>query len=91
LNPSDFEILIGLVDRMIEVSEPMQGEYYRGYREGLRLHRLGGRTIENFRRHKSYRKSGDPYLDSYIRGFTDGCRGVMPESLSDRLHASPAS
>ncbi len=91
MEPDDFESLIGRIDRLIDASEPLRGEYLRGYREGIRLHRMAGRTLDNFRRYKSFGESGDPYLDNYIRGFTDGCKGVMPEALSGLLPAFRAS
>jgi len=91
LEPIDFEILPRLIDLLIDTAEPTRGEYYRGYREGSRIRRLAGRSIENFRRYKSNKDSGGRYLADYIRGFNDGCKGVMPESLSDLLHTLRAS
>ncbi len=82
MNPEEFKIVLHSIDQMIQISEPRQAEYYRGYRLGVQFHQLG--TLEespheHFRMNESYAASGDHYVDSYARGYRDGCRGVTPE------------
>lgn len=88
MNQTDFNDLVRAVDQMIQISEPRQAEYYRGYRLGIQFRQLG--TLEesiheHFRMNDSYAVSGDHYVDSYARGYRDGCKGVKPPpSLTDR-------
>jgi hypothetical protein len=66
---------------MIQISEPRQAEYYRGYSLGIQFRQLG--TLDesihdHYRLNESYAASGDHYVDSYARGYRDGCKGVKP-------------
>ena len=88
---NEFEIIIRLVDRLIEMSEPRLAEYYRGYGDGIRLRRLWGQSLETFYRYEAYKDIGDPYLDNYVRGFNHGCTGVIPGSVSTLLQELRAS
>ncbi|MBP2668891.1 MAG: hypothetical protein H6Q80_1093 [Deltaproteobacteria bacterium] len=82
MNPAEFSALLHAIDQMIQISGPRQAEYYRGYRLGIQFCRLG--TLEesiheHYRLNESYAASGDHYVDSYARGYRDGCKGVTPE------------
>jgi hypothetical protein len=82
LNPADFRILLHSIDQMIQISEPRRAEYYRGYRLGIQFRQLGtlDESIhEHIRLNESYASSGDEYVDSYSRGYRDGCKGVKPD------------
>ena len=81
MEQQEFEVLLNLIDQMISTSEPIGAEYYRGYRKGILLYQLG--TIEesvkeHFRLHESHADNGDNYLNSYARGYRDGCKGLKP-------------
>jgi hypothetical protein len=81
MDKQEFAALLHAVDQMIRISEPRQAEYYRGYRLGIQFHQLG--TLEesiheHFRLNDSYATSGDHYVDSFARGYRDGCRGLKP-------------
>ena len=88
MNQEDFIVLLSAVDQMVQISEPRQAEYYRGYRLGILYRQLG--TLdesmhEHFRMNESYAASGDQYVGTYALGYRDGCKGVRPEySFSDR-------
>lgn len=78
MDQEEYAVLLGLIDKMIETSEPRRAEYFRGYRLGVQFRQLG--TLEesiqeHFRMNESYAASGDHYVDSYAQGYRDGCRG----------------
>lgn len=78
----EFDTLLRLIDRMIELSEPRTAEYYRGYHRGIRYYFLGvlEEPVEDpSRLRESYADSGDHYLDAYARGYLDGCKGMTPD------------
>lgn len=83
MEQNEFDSLLRQVDHLIDTTKSMQREYYRGYREGIKLNRIGGRTIVNFCLNKYYKATGDPYLDAYSLGFMNGCRGVNLEERID--------
>jgi hypothetical protein len=78
--------LLSMVARFIDTSEPLQAEYFRGYHRGLRLHVLGVSDEKTEEHHtlieSSIGGSGNPYIDSYARGYQDGFEGMTPESIS---------
>lgn len=85
MNHTDFNNLLRAVEQIIQISEPRQVEYYRGYRLGIQIRQLG--TLEesiheHFRMNHSYVASGDCYVDSYSRGYRAGCKGMKPEGHS---------
>ena len=81
MTPDDFRTLIHTIDRMIRISGPGRAEYYQGFRLGIQFRQLG--TLEepireHFRLNDSYAVAGDLSVDSYARGYRDGCRGLKP-------------
>jgi hypothetical protein len=91
MEPNEYDALLGQIDHLIDRTDSRQREYYRGYREGIKLYRIGGRTIVNFCLNKYYKATGDPYLDAYSRGFMNGCRGVRLEDCIEPQPLSKAS
>jgi hypothetical protein len=82
MKPEDFRILLHTIDQMIQISEPSRAEYYRGYRLGIQFLQLGileESIHEHYRLNESYAATGDDYIDSYARGYRDGCKGLKPE------------
>jgi hypothetical protein len=78
--------LLSMIDRMIDTSEPQRAEYLRGYQRGVRVSVLGV-SDERIEEHSllidySGGGSGDPYIDSYARGYREGFEGKTPESPS---------
>jgi len=91
LNQYEFGVILLLIDQLIDTSEPKQAEYYRGYRAGIRINKLGGHASGHFRFYQSFKRSGHQQLGAYSRGFMDGCNGVKLEELSDFLAKLSAS
>jgi len=83
LEKKEYDALFGLIDQMIETSEPRRAEYFRGYRWGLRFYVHGALEI-SAQEHSQLcdtrdKPSGDHYLDAFAHGYRDGCRGLKPE------------
>lgn len=81
MSQADFDALLNAIDRMIQISEPRAAEYYRGYRRGLQLSQSGMQDKplqEPYPFQESCVNSGDHYVDSYARGYRDGCKGLTP-------------
>ena len=78
--------LLSMIDRLIDTSGPQRSEYLRGYQRGMRVRVLGvsDERIEEHRLVMEYSDidSGDPYIDSFARGYRHGFEGKEPESLS---------
>ena len=85
----NYDSVLNLIDKMIETSVPRRAEYFRGYRRGIHFH-VHGSLEETAQEHDrlyngsdvdngSDLDSGDAYLDSYARGYRDGCRGLKLE------------
>ena len=73
-----------MIDQKIITSEPLWAEYLRGYHRGIQDHFLGvsdKKTDEHsLLIDRSGCSSGDPYIDSYSRGYRHGFEGKTPES-----------
>jgi hypothetical protein len=88
MDKKEWSQLLRLIEQLINISEPQRAEYLRGYHRGIRVHVLGvsdERTEEqqhNMLMDRSGGSSGDPYIDSYARGYRHGFEGKKPESLS---------
>ncbi|MBE0606994.1 MAG: hypothetical protein IH610_11980 [Deltaproteobacteria bacterium] len=86
MDEKDCTGLLGMIDRLIDISEPERAEYLRGYQRGLRVSVLGvsDEIIEEHRMLMDHSGggSGDPYIDSYARGYLHGFEGNTPESRS---------
>jgi hypothetical protein len=92
LESKEIEIIVCLLDQLIDSSVPRKAEYYRGYREGIRLIGIvGEEPLKGFICSKGMDSSGDPYLENYIRGFNDGCTFHLPDSLENLLGSVSAS
>ena len=78
--------LFRIIDQMIDASEPLRAEYFRGYHRGIEVQVLGvpdERTDEHsLLIDYSISGSGDAYIDSYARGYHDGFKGLKPEGPS---------
>jgi len=78
--------LLSMIDRMTDTSEPLRAEYLRGYHRGIQVHFLGvsDESIEEHRMLMDHSGggSGDPYIDSYTRGYRHGFEGISPENPS---------
>ena len=82
MDRKEYDALLDLTLQMIGTSLPTRAEYFRGYRRGLHFHVLG-MLEETGQEHDrlcngSDGDSGDAYLDSYARGYRDGCKGLKP-------------
>ena len=86
LDKKRFANLLKKIDRKIDKSEPLRAEYLRGYHRGLQVHFLGvsdERTEEHCMLiNHSGGGSGDPFIDSYARGYRHGFEGISPEGPS---------
>jgi hypothetical protein len=79
--------LFSMIDRLIDISEPERAEYLRGYQRGIRASVQGVLSDERAEEHRTLIEhsgggSGDPYIDSFARGYRDGFEGKQPESHS---------
>ena len=89
--------LLSMIDRLIDTSGPRRSEYLRGYQRGVQVSVLGvsDERIEEHRLIMEYSDidSGDPYIDSFARGYRDGFEGIAPEdpSLSSKSPESSKS
>ncbi len=86
LDKKRFSKVLSRIDRKIDKSEPLRAEYLRGYHRGIQVHFLGV-SDERTEEHSllidhSGGGSGDPYIDSYARGYRHGFEGISPESPS---------
>lgn len=86
MDMKDCKPLSSIIDRMIDTSEPLRAEYLRGYNRGIQVHFLGV-SDERIEEHSilidhSGGGSGDPFIDSYARGYRHGFEGISPESPS---------
>jgi len=88
MDKKEWSQLLRTIEQLINISEPQWAEYLRGYHRGIRVHVLGvsdERTEEqqhNILMDRSGGSSGDPYFDSYARGYRHGFEGKSPESPS---------
>ena len=77
--------LLRMVEQEIDTSA-LRAEYLRGYRRGIEVHSSGvsDETAEEHRRFIDISEagSGDPYLDTFVRGYRHGFEGISPESPS---------
>ena len=87
--------LLSMIDRLIDTSGPQRSEYLRGYQRGMRVSVLGvsDERIEEHRLVMEYSDidSGDPYIDSFARGYRDGFEGIPPENPSLSSKSSESS
>ena len=87
--------IFSIVERMIDTSEPLRAEYFRGYHRGIEA-QVSGVSGEKIEEHFLLLEyfidgSGDSYIDSYARGYHDGFEGMTPEgpSISSTSSGSP--
>ena len=78
--------LLSMIDRLIDNSVPERAEYLRGYKRGMGVSVLEV-SDEKIEEHQilmdhSGGGSGDPYIDSYARGYRHGFEGTEPERPS---------
>jgi len=75
-----------IIERMIDSSDPLRAEYFRGYHRGIEAQVFGvsDEWIEDHRMLLDYSigGSGDSYIDTYARGYSHGFVGMTPESPS---------
>jgi hypothetical protein len=78
--------LFSIIDQVVDTSEPLRAEYFRGYHRGIEALVFGDsdeRTDDhNLLIDYAVLCSGDPYIDSYARGYRHGFEGMHPESPS---------
>jgi hypothetical protein len=91
MEQNEFDTLLRKIDRLVDTTKSRQREYYRGYREGIKLYHMARRTIVHFCLDKYYKATGDPYLDAYSHGFIDGCKGMNMEERFKLLQTFKAS
>jgi len=86
LEKKECPALLNIIDRMVETSKPQRAEYFRGYHRGIQVHVRGVSDERTDDHHMlidySVLGSGDPYIDSYTRGYRDGFEGMTPEGPS---------
>ena len=86
MDKNECKPLFSIIDQVIDTSEPLRAEYFRGYRRGIDAQVLGvsdDRTDDHYLLiDYTVLSSGDPYIDSYARGYRDGFEGMEPESPS---------
>ena len=73
-----------ILDSLIDSSDPLRAEYFRGYQRGI-VAQVFGVSDEWTEEHRmlidySIVGSGDTYIDSYAQGYHDGYEGKTPES-----------
>lgn len=95
LNKRVCSAMLSFIDRKIDASEPLRAEYLRGYHRGIQAHFLGV-SDEKAEEHSllivhSGGGSGDPYIDSYARGYRHGFEGISPEGPSSSTSSSSSS
>ena len=78
--------LFSIIDWIIDTSDLLRAEYFRGYRRGIEALVFGisdDRTDVHYMLigHTVY-CSNDPFIDSYARGYRDGFEEMAPESRS---------
>ena len=85
MTSTEFENLLHRADEKIESCDPEIGEYWRGYRSGIRFH-IQNALPESLPDHYTLmfaatRRNGGNYVyvDAYACGFRDGCKGLKPE------------
>jgi len=86
LDKNDCKPLFSIIDQMTDTSDRLRAEYFLGYQRGLEVLFLGV-SDERIEEHfllidHSGGSSGDPYIDSYARGYRDGFEGMKPECPS---------
>ena len=86
MDKKECAMLLTLIERQIFISEPQRAEYLRGYHRGIVFHVLGV-SDERIEEHRLIMEcsdidSGDPYIDSFARGYRHGFEGKKPESPS---------
>jgi hypothetical protein len=78
--------IFSIIERMIDSSDPLRAEYFRGYHRGIEAQVFGvsDEWIEDHRMLLDYSigGSGDSYIDTYARGYSHGFEGMTPESPS---------
>jgi hypothetical protein len=78
--------IFSIVDQLIDASDPLRAEYFRGYHRGIEVQVFGvsDEWIEDHHMLIEYYigGSGDSYIDTYAQGYHDGFVGVTPESPS---------
>lgn len=69
-----------IIDQMIDPSDPLRAEYLLGYHRGIDAQVLGvsDESDEHCMLMDHPGGSGDPYIDSYARGYRDGFEGFPP-------------
>lgn len=86
LDKKECAALLTIIDRIVETSKPQRAEYFRGYHQGIQVHARGVSEERADDHHMlidySVLGSGDPYIDSYTRGYRDGFEGMAPEGPS---------
>jgi hypothetical protein len=81
-----YKPIFSIIDQLIDSSDPLRAEYFRGYSRGIDAQVFGvsDELIEEHRMLIDYSigGSGDSYIDPYARGYHDGFEGLTPESPS---------
>lgn len=69
-----------IIEPMIDTSDPLRAEYLLGYHRGIDAQVLGvsDESDEHCMLMDHSGGSGDPYIDSYARGYRDGFEGFPP-------------
>jgi len=80
-----------IIDSLIDSSDPLRAEYFRGYQRGIvaQVFGVSDGWIEDHRVLIDYSivGSGDSYIDSYAQGYHDGYKGKTPESPSESFRS----
>jgi len=78
-------VLFAQIDELIETSDPLRAEYFRGFRQGIHLHLFGPSEKTNNEHSEILDfldwSLGDPYRNAFARGYRDGCNGTTPEDI----------
>ena len=92
MDEKDCSGLLSMLDKLIDNSEPERAEYLRGYQRGMRVSIIGV-SEEWIGEHGMFMDpdggTGDPFIDSFARGYRHGFEGNTPESPS--FSESPTS
>jgi ribosome modulation factor len=80
---AEFQKFLLLADRMIASSALRKAEYGRGYQNGIQVHFNNPQSTsppDHYMVADIARRNASRDVHAYARGYSDGCKGLKPES-----------